>query len=156
LVFTGTYDHTIDSKNRLAIPAEIRTRIIRSANTGDDDPIFLYVTLAKDETLCLYTEKGYDKQANELDNSEMDPKELLEYERVFYSLSRSVEFDKQGRITLPANLLERAGLGSEVVLIGVKDHLEVRDRKAWYDYLEQKLKDQPDILMNPRLAMRQR
>jgi transcriptional regulator MraZ len=156
LVFTGTYDHTIDSKNRLAIPAEIRTRIIRSANTGDDDAIFLYVTLAKDETLCLYTEKGYDKQANELDNSEMDPKELLEYERVFYSLSRSVEFDKQGRITLPANLLERAGLGSEVVLIGVKDHLEVRDRKAWYDYLEQKLKDQPDILMNPRLAMRQR
>ncbi len=156
MVFNGTYDHTIDSKNRLAIPAEIRTRIRRSTDPGDDEPISLCVTLAKDDTLCLYTEKGYNKQADALDNSEMDPEELLEYERIFYSLSRSVEFDKQGRITLPAHLLQRARLGTEVVLIGVKDHLEVRDRKTWYDYLERKLKDQPDILMNPRLAMKRR
>jgi MraZ protein len=156
LVFTGTYDHTIDSKNRLAIPAEVRTRIKRSEGTGDDEAVFLYVTLAKDGTLCLYTEKGYEQRANELDHSEMDPDELLEYERVFYSLSKPVEFDKQGRVTLPNNLLERAGLGSEVVLIGVKDHLEVQDRKTWYENLERKLKDQPDILMNPRQAMRRR
>ncbi len=156
MVFTGTYDHTIDTKNRLAIPAEVRTRIKRSAGMDDDGSVFLYVTLAKDGTLCLYTEKGYEQRADELDHSEMDPDELLEYERIFYSLSKSVEFDKQGRVTLPSNLLERAGLGSEVVLIGVKDHLEVRDRKAWYGHLERKLKDQPDILMNPRLAMRRR
>ena len=156
MVFTGTYDHTIDTKNRLAIPAEVRTRIKRSTGTEVDGAIFLYVTLAKDGTLCLYTEEGYEQRAHELDHSEMDPDELLEYERVFYSLSKPVEFDKQGRVTLPGNLLGRAGLGSEVVLIGVKDHLEVRDRKAWYEHLERKLKDQPDILMNPRLAMRSR
>ncbi len=156
MVFTGTYDHTIDTKNRLAIPAEVRTRIKRSAGTGDDQPVFLYVTLAQDWTLCLYTEEGYEKRAHELDHSEMDSDELLEYERVFYSLSKPVEFDKQGRVTLPANLLERADLGSDVVLIGVKDHLEVRNRKAWYEHLERKLKDQPGILMNPRKAMRRR
>lgn len=116
----------------------------------------MYVTLGKDGTLCLYTEKGYEQRADELDHSEMDADELLEYERVFYALSRSVELDKHGRVTLPSDLLARTGLGSEVVLIGVKDHLEVRDRKAWYEHLENKLKDQPDILMNPRLAMRRR
>ncbi len=156
MVFTGTYDHTIDTKNRLAIPAEVRTRIKRSSGTGDDQAVFLYLTLAEDWTLCLYTEEGYEQRAHELDHSEMDSKELLEYERVFYSLSKAVEFDKQGRVTLPSNLLERSGLGSEVVLIGVKDHLEVRDRKAWYEHLECKLRDQPDILMNPRQAMRRR
>lgn len=156
MVFTGTYDHSIDKKNRLAIPAEVRTRIKRSTGTGDDDAIFMYVTLGKDGTLCLYTEQGYEQRADELDHSEMDADELLEYERVFYALSRSVELDKHGRVTLPSDLLARTGLGSEVVLIGVKDHLEVRDRKAWYEHLENKLKDQPDILMNPRLAMRRR
>ncbi len=156
MVFTGTYDHSIDKKNRLAIPAEVRTRIKRSTGTGDDDAIFMYVTLGKDGTLCLYTEKGYEQRADELDRSEMDADELLEYERVFYALSRSVELDKHGRVTLPSDLLTRAGLGSEVVLIGVKDHMEVRDRIAWYEHLESKLKDQPDILMNPRLAMRRR
>ncbi len=156
MVFTGTYDHSIDKKNRLAIPAEVRTRIKRSTGTGDDEPIFMYVTLGKDGTLCLYTEKGYEQRAEELDHSEMDPDELLEYERVFYALSKTVELDKQGRITLPGDLLERAGLNSDVVLIGVKDHLETKDRTGWYEHLERKLKDQPDILMNPRLAMRRR
>jgi transcriptional regulator MraZ len=156
LVFTGTYDHTIDTKNRLAIPAEVRTQIKRSGGKGKGDAVFLYVTLGMDGALCLYTEKGYEQRADELDHSEMDAEELLEYERVFYALSKSVEIDKQGRVTLPGDLLGRSGLGSEVVLIGVKDHLEVRDRKAWYEHLERMLQDRPQILMNPRLAMRRR
>lgn len=169
MVFTGTYDHTIDPKNRLAIPSEIRTQIKRSARlagmadgdgghsgNGKDDGIHLYVTLGKGGTLCLYTEQGYDKRAAELDHSEMDPDELLEYEQIFYSSSKLVELDKQGRVTLPGDLLGRSGLGSEVVLIGVKDHMEVRDRKAWYEHLERVLSERPDMLMNPRLAMRRR
>lgn len=182
LVFTGTYDHTIDPKNRLAIPSEVRAQIKRAARLagvsdgdgghggdrsgdgdksggksgGKGDGTYLYVTLAKGGTLCLYTEQGYGKRAGELDHSEMDPDELMEYERIFYSSSKLVELDKQGRLTLPGDLLSRSGLGTDVVLIGVKDHMEVRDRKAWYEHLERVLKDRPDMLMNPRLAMRKR
>lgn len=156
MVFTGTYDHTIDTKNRLAIPAEVRTQIKRAAGKDKGGTVLLYVTLGKDGALCLYTEQGYERWADELDHSEMDGDELLEYEHVFYSLSKPVEIDKQGRVTLPGDLLGRAGLGSDVVLIGVKDHLEVRDRKAWYEHLEEILRRRPDILMNPRLAMRRR
>lgn len=196
MVFTGTYDHTIDPKNRLAIPSEVRTQIKRWAELagGDDaddagdgaqsgaqsggrsgaksggksggrsggrgggkgDGIYFYVTLGEGGMLCLYTEQGYGKQAAALNHSEMDPEELLEYERIFYSSSKPVEIDKQGRLTLPGDLLSRSGLGSEVVLIGVKDHMEVRDRKAWYEHVERMLKDRPDMLMNPRLAMRRR
>lgn len=158
LVFTGTYDHTIDSKNRLAIPSEVRTQIKRSGEDGGGKggSGVLYVTLGRDGTLSLYTEQGYEKRADELDHSEMDADELLEFERLFYALSKPVELDKQGRVTLPGDLLKRSGLGSEVVLIGVKDHMEIRDRGAWYQRLERLLKDRPDMLMNPRQAMRRR
>ncbi len=156
MVFTGTYDHTIDTKNRLAIPAEVRAQIKRSTKAKAGDPVFLYVTLGTDGTLCLYTEQGYEQRADELDNSEMDAEQLLEYERMFYSLSKLVELDKQGRVTLPADLLTRSQLGSDVVLIGVKDHIEIRDRQAWNEHLQRMLTERPDILMNPRLAMRRR
>lgn len=156
MVFTGTYEHSIDTKNRLAIPSEVRSQIKRSTKTAKGDSVFLYVTLGSDGSLCLYTEKGYEQRADELDASEMDAEELLEYERVFYSLSKLVEMDKQGRVTLPSDLLTKSGLGSECVLIGVKDHIEVRDRKAWSEHLQRMLEDRPNILMNPRLAMRRR
>ena len=156
MVFTGTYEHSIDTKNRLAIPAEVRSQIKRSLKAEKDSTVYLYVTLGADGALCLYTEQGYEKRAEELDSSEMDAEQLLEYERMFYSLSKLVELDKQGRVTMPADLLSRSGLGSDVVLIGVKDHLEVRDRRAWNEQLQRMLTDRPNILMNPRLAMRRR
>ena len=71
-----------------------------------------------------------------------------------FSLAGRVEVDRQGRVRLPDNLLKRSRLGSEVVLLGVKDHLEVRDRKDWQVYVEQMLTQEPSVLVNPRRAMR--
>lgn len=155
MVFTGTYEHTIDAKNRLAIPSEIRSQIQRSAGVGDGEPVCVYVTLGESQALCLYTEAGFEQRADELDRSELDPAQLLEYERVFFSLARRVEIDRQGRVRLPENLLKQSHLETEVVLLGVKDHLEVRDRKSWQEYVEQILRGQPGVLRNPRQAMRQ-
>ena len=156
MVFTGTHDHTIDKKNRLAIPADVRAKIRREAEkAGDaDGSTTLYVTLGRNEALCLYTEQGYEKRAEELDHSQIDTEELIDYETYFYAMTRPVEIDKQGRVTLPAELLERSGLGNEVVLIGVKDHLEIRDRTTWYENLNRALKERPELFRNPRLAMR--
>lgn len=154
MIFTGTYEHAIDTKNRLAIPAELRGPIQRDAGAGEGEPVHLYVIPEQDEALSLYTEKGFERRADELDDSELDAEELLEYERMLFSLARRVELDKQGRVRLPDSLLQRVGLGSEVVLLGVKDHLEIRDRAAWSAYMERRLKERPGLLMNPRKAMR--
>lgn len=155
LVFTGTYEHTIDAKQRLAIPAEIRSQIKREheAGGGKGDPP-LYVTLGEQGALCLYTESGFEKRAEALDDSPMDSDNLLTYERLFFSLSRRVELDTQGRVRLPEQLLGRTRLGSDVVLIGVKDHVEVRDREEWNQQVERILNEQPGLLMNPRRAMK--
>ena len=153
MVFTGTYAHTIDAKQRLAIPAEIRSQICGSDRA---DETYVYVTLGEDGALCIYTDQGFEQRAEELDQSEMDYDELQRYELLFYSLSRRVKIDKQGRIQLPDHLLKRTKIGTEVVLIGGKDHVEVRDRESWLAYVDRTLKENPKLLMNPRRAMRKK
>ena len=154
MIFTGTYEHAIDSKNRLAVPSEVRVQLQRAAKAGEGDPLPLYVTLGEGGVLCIYTREGFEKRADELDHSELNADELLAYERLLFSLSQRVEIDKQGRIRLPESLLKRVKLGPEVTLIGVKDHLEVHDRAKWQEYVESILSNQPALLMNPRRAMR--
>lgn len=152
MVFTGTYEHTIDAKNRLAIPSNIRNRVSRRA--GKDEPVVWYVTLGSGTNLCLYTEEGFEQRAAELDSSERDPDEVLEYERVLFTLAQDVEMDKAGRVRLPESLLGRVGLGKDVVLLGVKDHLEIHDREQWNQYIDGVLDRQPELLKNPRQVMR--
>ncbi len=149
MLFTGTYEHAIDAKQRLAIPAEIRERL-----DPERDGEALYVVVGEGPTLCLYTERGFEKRAEELDHSELDPEDVLIYEQMFFSLARRVEVDKQGRVRLPEQLLSMVDLERDVVLIGVKDHLEVHDREQWYERRRKMLESRPNLLMNPRRAMR--
>lgn len=148
LLFTGTYEHSIDAKQRLAIPSEVR-----EALGSPLEGLKLYVVLCEGPTLCLYTQAGFTKRADELDGSTLPADEVLEYERFFFSLARPVELDKQGRVRLPDQLLKMVNLKRDVVLIGVKDHLEIHDRQAWYEHFNARLREKPQLLMNPRRAM---
>lgn len=155
MVFAGTYEHTIDSKNRVAVPSDIRTQVKRRAKVQDGEPVVFYVTLGEDhQALCLYTEQDFERLAEALDESERDPSEILPYESVFFSLAHRVEMDGAGRIRLPENLLKMTPLESEIVLLGVKDHLELRDRKVWQEHVQRVLRERPALLMNPRRALR--
>jgi MraZ protein len=159
LVFTGTYEHTIDAKNRLAIPADIRSQILDESTRGGEGakgggPVFVYITLGEDQSLNLYTEARFEQRSAELDRSELPAEKLLEYEQVMYSLTGRVEIDQQGRVRLPDHLLQKSGLKSEVTLIGVKDHLEIHDRTQWRERLEKVLSENRGLLMNPRRAMK--
>ena len=166
MVFAGTYEHSIDSKNRVAVPSDIRTQLRRragaassgassEAGTNTGEPVVFYVTLSEDhEALCLYTEADFERLAAALDESERDPSEILPYENVYFSLANRVEMDSAGRVRLPENLLQMTSLDSEIVLLGVKDHLELRDRTAWREHVQRILKERPQLLMNPRRALR--
>jgi MraZ protein len=149
LLFTGTYEHAIDAKLRLAVPSEIRDRLDPRA-----DGSAFYLTIGEGPTLCLYTERGFEKRAEELDNSELPPEAVLEYERLFFPLAQRVEMDKQGRIRLPEQLLKIVDPGREVVLTGMKDHLEIHNRQTWTEQTQHLLETRPDLLRNPRRVMR--
>lgn len=155
MVFTGTYEHSIDAKNRLAVPAEVRAEIAREPGFDANGPVVLFVTLGEGDSLSLYTQREFEKRAEALEHSERDAEELLEYERLVFSLANRVELDGQGRVRLPDNLLEMTGLKGDVTLIGARDHLEIRDRAKWKAYLAESLAKRAKVLtMNPRQAMK--
>lgn len=153
MFFSGSYDHTIDAKSRLAIPAPMRAKIQREAGVGEGEPVYLYVTLDRDKCLTLYTEKGFERRAAQLESSRLPARELLEYERLFFSTAEQVEIDKQGRVRLPDSLLKWTRLQTEVKVLGVNDRIEVRPRDEWDRQLRDTLEHHPDKLMNPREAM---
>jgi MraZ protein len=57
--------------------------------------------------------------------------------RYFFSGAAEAELDKQGRVMVPSSLGDYAGLGKEVVVVGIRDHLEIWDRASWRAHLDE-------------------
>jgi len=118
----GTYEHTIDDKNRLTLPAKFRESFAEG----------LVVAKGVERCLQAYRREDWDRLV-ESRLATMDPlsKEGRRIHRFFFSGASEADLDKQGRVMIPAQLLEHAKLGREVVVAGVHDHLEIWDRAAW-------------------------
>jgi MraZ protein len=148
LLLTGTYEHSIDAKNRLAMPAEIRETLEREG----ESKVFYIVPL--EGVVALFPESVFRQRAEDLERSPLPPERVLDYELVFFSAARRVEIDGQHRIRLPEAVLSDVNIGRDVVLLGVRDHLQIKDRQRWYDERRKTLSDQPELLMNPRRLLR--
>ena len=122
----GEYEHTIDEKNRLTLPAKFR-----EAFAGG-----LVLTRGIEQCLSAYPRSEWSAIV-ESRLRELDPlsREGRVMQRFFYSGAAEAELDKQGRVMIPAALAEYAGLGKEVVVAGIRDHLEIWDRAAWREHL---------------------
>ena len=122
----GEYDHSLDDKNRLAIPAKFRQAF------GDG----IVVTRGLDGCLYAYTRQDWqqlvDGRLAELDMLSEAGRLIM---RHFFSGATETELDKQGRVGLPTALIESAKLGKEVTVAGVYDHLEIWNRDTWRDQL---------------------
>jgi MraZ protein len=118
----GAYDHTIDDKNRLTLPAKFRQAFA--------DGVF--VTRGLDGCLFAYRREDWDRLVQSR-LAPLDPlsPETRRLQRFFYAGASESELDKQGRVMIPAQLIEHAKLGREVVVAGVNDRLEIWDRAAW-------------------------
>jgi MraZ protein len=118
----GAYDHTLDDKNRLTLPAKFRQSFAEG----------VVVTRGLDGCLFAYRRPDWDRLV-ESRLAPLDPlsPETRRLERFFYAGAAEAELDKQGRVMIPAQLIEHAKLGREVVVAGVNDRLEIWDRAAW-------------------------
>ncbi len=162
MLFVGTHEHTIDAKQRLAIPREFREELEaeagrRKGSENSDAPEAcetLYAAIVGG-VLCFYPPEVFKARADELDRSDKDPEQVLKYERMFYSFARKVEIDKQGRVRIPDHLLGLVKLGRDVAVIGVKDHMQVLDRDEWLAEQRRVIEENPMALMNPRMMMKQ-
>jgi transcriptional regulator MraZ len=118
----GTHEHTIDDKNRLTLPARFRPAFADG----------IVVTRGMDGCLFAYSRGDWGRLVQtRLATLDTLSRESRRMQRFFFAGASEGELDKQGRIGLPAMLLEHAKLGRDVVVLGVNDHLEIWDRAAW-------------------------
>ncbi len=156
LLLTGEYELTLDSKNRLAVPAKVRDQIPEEMLGSG-----FYLVPGANRILSLYPEKYYQRIALVVAPGTAAPDEMIAFERVNFALAGKVELDRQGRVLLPEKALSRAGLinakakaeSDRVTLIGARDHLEIWNPERWDRFVEQSMASHEKMLMNARVEL---
>ena len=120
-MFMSEYNHTVDTKGRLIVPSKFREQL------GDE----FVVTKGMDGCLFVYANDDWSAFEQKLTSLPLINKEARKFARFFLAGAAQVEVDKQGRILLPANLRQFAGLEKDVVLVGVGSRIEIWSRENW-------------------------
>jgi MraZ protein len=145
MLFTGTTERSIDDKHRLSVPTEMRCGFAMGSG-----PSVVYASPGVAGCICLWPEATFEALSTSFEQSLLPDEDVMEYEQILFSQSRRLEIDKAGRIRIPETLLEFAEIGSLAVVIGVRDHLELRNPERWNASVEEKLSKLPEILSRAR------
>ena len=128
--FKGEYNHTVDAKGRLIIPAKFREKL------GET----FVVTKGLDGCLYVYSDEEWEKIEDKFSELPLTDEDARQFTRVFFSGAADCEVDKQGRVLLAAVLREHAGIEKEAVLAGVLNRVEIWSKERWL-----KTKDYSDV-----------
>ena len=122
----GEYNHTIDEKGRLIIPAKFRNDL------GEN------VVICKGLEGCLfvYSQEEWESFVNELKSLPRMNKDARIFQRYFFGSANELTYDTQGRVLVPPSLRKDAGLEKEVTLVGVQDRVEIWDKDLWEERSE--------------------
>ncbi len=153
MLFTGQHVHTIDAKQRLAIPAPIR-RHIENERIGNR----FFLGPGADGHLWLYPEKTFRQLAAALarNRSPLPDDDQLTWEEMHFSQSDEVEIDGNGRIRIPEGKLEEYRLGTRIAILGINDHLVLRNAEAWEAERKEKLSRHTEIVRSARESLQTR
>lgn len=121
-MFRGQFEHAIDDKGRLSIPAKFRESL-REENTLVLTSFGNYIT--------AFPRKVWGAFEDRIRANPTLKRERHDSLRHIFSLAEDAEIDRQGRILIPQGLRQRAGLTREVVIIGVIDEFEIWDKARW-------------------------
>ena len=120
---TGEYQHALDNKGRIFIPAKLREELGQ----------VLYVTLSMDRGLSVYSEESWDSLTDKVNALPYVRQRKM---RPLFAHAVRCEMDAQGRILLPQNLREWAGFEKNVTVVGCNNHAELWDSDNWNAVLE--------------------
>ncbi|MCE9546476.1 MAG: division/cell wall cluster transcriptional repressor MraZ [Planctomycetia bacterium] len=126
---TGVFARAMDEKQRVALPKELRSALTQAG--GDS----FYAAPGTDGSLSLYGEPEFLRLSRKLARSSSGRSDARAYGRLFYAQARRIQLDGQGRLRVPPELAEWAGLKSSAVLVGVGDHVEIWNEERWKTYL---------------------
>lgn len=138
-MFLGTHTPRLDDKGRLALPAKFRSDLEGG----------LVITKGQERCLFVFPMVEFTRITNLLREAPVTQRSVRDYSRVFFASASHEVPDSQGRITVPAQLREYAGLSKDCVVIGANSRVEVWDAAAWQAYLdgtEQSFADAEEVL----------
>ena len=124
--FMGEYNHTMDAKGRLIVPAKFR-------EAGGDKFI---VTKGLDKCLFVFTQEKWSSVVASVSQMPLTSGNARKFSRFFIGSAGECEVDKQGRILVPGSLRAYAELEKEVVLVGVGSRVEIWSKDRWQDNSE--------------------
>lgn len=126
-MFMGEYQHSIDEKGRLIIPAKFRDSLGQS----------FIVTRGLDNCLFVYPNKEWAVLEQKLKALPLMKSDARAFTRFFFSGATECELDKQGRVNIPNNLVDHAKLDKDCIIIGVSSRVEIWSKVIWNDYASQ-------------------
>ena len=124
-MFMGSYSPRLDDKGRLILPAKFREEL----SDG------LVLTRGQEHCLYAFPMREFERMYAQLREAPLAQKQARDYVRVMLSGADSQIPDKQGRISVPADLRAYAGLDRELAVIGAGSRAEIWDASAWREYL---------------------
>ncbi len=126
-MFMGEYQHSVDEKGRMIIPAKFREAL---------GPSFV-VTRGLDNCLFVYPMQEWTVLEGKLKSLPLMKSDARAFTRFFFSGATECELDKQGRVNLPNTLVEYAKLKKECVVLGVSNRVEIWSKDLWESYFQQ-------------------
>jgi MraZ protein len=127
-MFYGEYEHSLDKKGRLILPAKVRETA--KANYIEK----FYVTRGLDTCLFLFSEDEWRSQETRFKSLSFTKREARRFNRLFFSGAVEVVPDGQGRILLPKYLKDYAGIKRDVIIAGVSNRIEIWDEGTWNEF----------------------
>lgn len=124
-MFCGEYEHSLDTKGRIIIPAKLRDSL------GEQ----FMITKGLDGCLFVYSMEQWKEFEEKLQALPLNQKDSRAFARYFFSGAMDIEPDKQGRVIIPQNLREHAGLTKDIMIIGAGTRLEIWDKDTYEAYM---------------------
>lgn len=121
MMLMGEFQHNIDAKGRIIIPAKLR----------EDLGAKFVITRGLDGCVFGYPLENWEKIQEKLKQLPLAKKEARAFTRFFYSAAAEAEIDKQGRINIPSTLVDYANLEKECLVLGVSDRIEIWSKTKW-------------------------
>ncbi|MCA9409219.1 MAG: division/cell wall cluster transcriptional repressor MraZ [Candidatus Omnitrophica bacterium] len=124
-MFYGEYNHGIDRKGRLILPAKFRD-VCKDCGIER-----FFITRGLDKCIFMFTEEEWRSQEQKFKNMPFTKQETRSFNRMFFSGAVDVMPDRQGRFIVPQYLKDYANIKKEAVVIGVANRIEIWDKKTW-------------------------
>lgn len=124
MMFMGEYQHSLDEKGRMIIPAKFRDSLGQS----------FVVTRGLDQCLFVYPKDEWNVMEQKLKSLPLMKSDARAFTRFFFSGATECDLDKQGRVNIPNNLRNHAKLDKDTVVIGVSNRVEIWSKELWEGY----------------------